>query len=296
MTADVLLAAADELYALPMAEFTSARDARAKAVKKDDPKLSAAIKTLRKPSVAAWALGLLVRRQPDQVEQLLQVGAALRSAQDSLDGEQLRALTRQRRQLTAAVTAQLRGLAADHGQRLTDAVADQVEQTLTAAMLDEDAGRAVRSGLLVTALQPTLLDADTLARSVAVPEALGYLAVPRPAAAPAKPELHVVPDPEPDQTARRQAEERLAEARTTVHQAEVAREAAAERVAQLTARSLELAAAIDELRRQVADREAELERVDDDLVEAEEEADAAAVEHRSATQEYDAAQRAVDRL
>ena len=51
-------------------------------------------------------------------------------------GDELRALTRQRRQLTAAVTTRARGVAADEGVRVTQAVADQVEATLTAAMLD----------------------------------------------------------------------------------------------------------------------------------------------------------------
>ena len=66
---------------------------------------SAAVKALRKPSVAAWVVNLLVRREAEQVEQVLAVGAALREAQEGMDGAELRALTKQRRQLTSAVTA-----------------------------------------------------------------------------------------------------------------------------------------------------------------------------------------------
>ena len=96
-----LLEIADELYALPLAEFTPARDAQAKALK--GTPLAAPVKALRKPSTAAWVVNLLVRHESEQVAQVLQVGAALRAAQANLSGDELRALTRQRRQLTAAV-------------------------------------------------------------------------------------------------------------------------------------------------------------------------------------------------
>ena len=99
-----MLEIADELYALPLERFTPERDARAKAAK-GDKDLVAALKALRKPSLAAWVVNLLVRREADQVEQVLAIGAALREAQEGMDGAELRALTKQRRQLTSAVTS-----------------------------------------------------------------------------------------------------------------------------------------------------------------------------------------------
>ena len=119
---DPLLALADELYGRPMAEFTPTRDALAKE-HKADKEYAARIKALKKPSLAAWVVNLLVRRDPDQVAQVLDVGTALREAQASLDGEELRALTRQRRQLTAAVTTNARRLAREEGVKVTEAVA-----------------------------------------------------------------------------------------------------------------------------------------------------------------------------
>ena len=94
--ADPLLEIADDLYALPLADFTPARDALAKEHKADKA-LAASIKGLRKASVAAWVVNLLVRRDPDQVDQVLAVGEALRDAQDNLDATQLREFTKQRR-------------------------------------------------------------------------------------------------------------------------------------------------------------------------------------------------------
>src|SRR4051812_49957646 len=93
--ADELLEIADELYGLALPAFTPARDARAKELKGSP--LSARVKALRKPSTAAWVVNLLVRRETGQVEQVLTVGQALREAQASMSGEELRALTRQRR-------------------------------------------------------------------------------------------------------------------------------------------------------------------------------------------------------
>src|SRR5262245_28208815 len=167
---DRLLELADELYAAPLADFTPRRDALAKELKAEDKALSDAVKSLKKPSIAAWVVNLLVRREAEQVDQILVVGEGLRAAQASLDGQELRELTRQRRQLTAAVTTIARGHAADAGTKVTAAVAEQVEATLTAAMIDPRAAEAVRSGLLVAALSATGVDEVEVV--VAVPEAL----------------------------------------------------------------------------------------------------------------------------
>ena len=290
-----LLTIADALYAAPLGEFTPARDARAKELKADKA-LAAAVKALRKPSVAAWVVNLLVRREADQVAQVLAVGRALRDAQASLDGEELRALTRQRRQLTAAVTSQARGVAADAGLKVTQAVADQVEATVTASMLDAVAAEAVRSGLLVTALAATGVDAVDVAAAVAVPEALGFTATPREAEPVPRPELHVVPDPEPDERARREAAEALAAAEATVAEATTELTTAHEAVSDLEARGLQLQAELDELRRRLAELESAYEENDDELGEAEDARGEAEAALAAATQVRNAAQAALDKL
>src|SRR5688500_17522813 len=231
---DDLLAIADELYALGLAEFTPARDAKAKELKGTD--LAPRVKALKKPSLAAWVVNLLVRHETEQVEQVLTVGAALREAQASMSGDELRALTKQRRQLTAAVTTRARALAREHGQKVTEAVADQVEATLTAAMVDEDCAAAVRSGLLVGALSATGVDEVELDRAVALPEALGFSAPAREAAEPAKPDLHVVPDPDRDEKARATAQEELDAAEEALAEATEALGSAAAELAELEAR------------------------------------------------------------
>lgn len=182
MTAD-LTSVADELYALPVGEFTAARNERAKQTRAQDAALAKAIGALPRPSLAAWVINVLVRDEPEHVERVLALGDELRQAQELLEARQLRELGGQRRKLTAAVTRQARDNARDHGVEVTEAVATQVEQTLHAAMIDEYAARAVRTGLLIKALPSSGLDELDVSRSVAVPDALGSV----------RARLHVVP-------------------------------------------------------------------------------------------------------
>ncbi|WP_395659719.1 hypothetical protein [Nocardioides sp.] len=289
-----VLSIADELYGLPLPEFTPARDARAKELKGTD--LAGQVKALRKPSTAAWVVNLLVRREAAQVDQVLAVGTALREAQASMSGDELRALTRQRRQLTAAVTTQARRTAREEGTRVTDAVADQVEATLTAAMVDEQCALAVRSGMLVAALATTGLDPADVAGAVAVPEALGFTAPARAAEPPPRPDLKVVPDPEADRKAVEAAEELLAATEADLAEATGTHDEARSAYDELEARGLQLQAEIDELRGRIAELESAAEEVEDDLSEAEDARTEAEDAVREATRARDAAAAALDRL
>lgn len=274
-----LLAAADDLYALGVGEFTAARDALSASLKGEDKKLAAQVKGLRKPTTAAWVVNLFVRREPEQVEQLLALGAALRDAQTSLDGVELRALSRQRRQVTAAMAASARSLAADEGQRLTQSVTDQVEGTFTAALLNEDAATALRSGMLVTAITVSGVDPVDLTAAVALSEAWGFTApareTPPPEEEPARPVLRLVPDPERRTRERRAAKEALVAADRALARAQRAQRAAHRRVDDLQARVLRVRSELEELRRRLAEAETEAEEVEDELAEAEEERDEA---------------------
>lgn len=294
MSADQLLEIADELYALPQDEFTPARDAKAKELKADKA-LAAAVKKLKKPSVAAWVVNLFVRREGEQVEQVIAVGAALREAQEGMDGAELRALTKQRRQLTSAVTQQARTLAKDEGVKVTQAVADQVEATLTAAMVDPACAEAVRSGLLTAALSSTGVDTVDVAGAVAVPEALGFAATPTSGEPSAPPELHVVPGDETERR-REEAETALAAAQETVDETESALAEATQSVEELQARSLQLQSEIDELKRKLSELESSAEETDEELEEAEEAQGEAQAAHAAAVKTRDAAQKTLDKL
>jgi hypothetical protein len=292
-----LLEIADALYALPLEEFTPARDARAKDLKADK-ELAAGVKKLKKPSVAAWVVNHFVRRAAGQVEQIIAVGEALREAQEGMDAAGLRTLTRQRRQLTSAVTQEARSLAREEGVKVTSSVSDQVEGTLTSAMLDPECARAVRSGLLTAALRSTGVDSVDVAGAVAVPEALGFTASPTTAQEPAPPELHVVPGEAEDASSRRreEAERALADAEEQARAAESELAEATGAVEELQARSLQLQSEIDELKRKLAELESAAEDVDEQLEEAEETQREAAEAHARTVRARDAAQMALDEL
>jgi len=269
-----LTTVADELYALTPDVFTSARNERAKEAKAEDKALGNAISKLPKPSTAAWLVNALVRHQSGELEQVLTLGAALRQAQEHLDGAELRELNKQRRQLTAAVTNSARDLARRLGVKVSDAVADQVEETLRAAMTDEGAAQAVRTGQLVQTLSATGVGELDVSSAVALPEAIGM--TPR-AVEQAQPKLRVVEDPQNAQEVADQEARELEEARRAADEAEVAAakstrklEKARKRVANLEARSLQLQGELEEVRRRAGELEHALEGVDDELGMAEE--------------------------
>lgn len=142
---------ATELCGLPPKEFTAARNARAKQT--PDAALAAEVRALKKPLLAAWVVNLFARERADELAEALDLAAQLREAQEDLDAQTMSTLTRQRRALIRALAQQARELAAARGEKLTQATADAVEQTLNAAMFDVEAAAAVASGRLIRPLE-----------------------------------------------------------------------------------------------------------------------------------------------
>ena len=290
---DELTAIADALYAGPADSFTEMRNQAAKGV--GDKELAAQVKKLKKPSVAAWAVNLLVRREHEQINSVLGLAGQLRAAAEALDGEELRALTRQRRQLTTALASSAKALAKDAGVRLTGPVVDQVEGVLTAAMLDPVAAQAVRTGRLVAAFTSTGVSELDVESVVAVPGSIDVQA--RPVAAEAEDDepvaLHVVPDGGAKLAA---AEDTLAEADEHLTAAQRELTEAEGAVEELNARRLQLQGEADELRRRLAAIEDDVDQVDEDLEEAQDTRDDAQVVLREAREAQAAAEEAVARL
>ncbi|MDR6907710.1 hypothetical protein J2X63_003418 [Agromyces sp. 3263] len=153
MPIDALTTEADELYGLVPEEFTSARNARAKAVRADDRELAQRIGELRKPSPAAWIVNRLVREQPDGIDELLDLGQDLREAQSAGDGRALTGIGSERRKLVSGLLHEATRIADDAGRPPSRAVLDEVEQSLIAATVDERAGEALATGRLVRGIQ-----------------------------------------------------------------------------------------------------------------------------------------------
>ena len=78
-----MLDEADDLYGLPLDEFTAARDALAKRLRGEKRREDAdAVKALKRPSVAAGAINLAVREHG--ADDLLAAGEELRTAHGAL--------------------------------------------------------------------------------------------------------------------------------------------------------------------------------------------------------------------
>jgi hypothetical protein len=144
--------AADELYGLTPGEFTRARDARVKEVRKQDREAADAVKALRKPTVAAWALNQLARRRTKDVGRLLKAGDELRAAQEELlgggDRSAFQKAAAKERDLVAELSADAAALASEAGQR-GSSLQEKVAETLHAAALDEDTAEELHAGRLV---------------------------------------------------------------------------------------------------------------------------------------------------
>jgi flagellin-like hook-associated protein FlgL len=165
-----LVTIAVELYALMPDEFTAARNAKAKELAAAGEKeLAKEVRTLPKPSAAAWLVNMLVARRREETDQVLELGAALREAQEELDPRQLKELGRQRHQVLAAVVKEGRSLAGELGHPVSEAIGSEAEQTLRAAMTDADAAAAVASGRLVRSLTASGLEPVELDGAVAGP-------------------------------------------------------------------------------------------------------------------------------
>src|SRR6058998_3424105 len=75
----------DRLYALELGEFTAERDQLARELRSGGEREHAdQVKSLRKPSLAAWTINQLARRERRDVDLLLDAGHRLREAQQRL--------------------------------------------------------------------------------------------------------------------------------------------------------------------------------------------------------------------
>jgi hypothetical protein len=140
-----------QLYESPPEGFVAARTAAVdEARKAGDRDAAKRLAALKKPTVAAWVVNLLALRRPELIEELVELSGALREAQRGLQGDQLRELTAQRRQVISALVTAARRLAQaeEPGIKLP---LGEVEATLSAALAEPDVAAQVRTGRLIRA-------------------------------------------------------------------------------------------------------------------------------------------------
>jgi len=150
---------ADSLYGLPPEQFTAARTQYEKEAKAaGDRDAAARIHAMAKPTVTAWLANQLAREHRNELQPLLELGAALRDATRNLAGDQLRTLSRQQHHLVHALVLQARQLARAADRSVGDDAARGLEETLHAALADEHAATLLLAGRLTDALHSSGFD------------------------------------------------------------------------------------------------------------------------------------------
>lgn len=227
----------DALYALPLEDFTKARNDLASRLKRAHQADAAeTVRTLKKPSTVAWAANHLARVVPDQIASLIEASRRLRETQqkalagDVSADDLATATSAERSAVRLLVTTARREL----GDRATPALLERLSRTLEAASIDDAAQSLLARGRLTVELT-----------------AVGF--------GPLEPVENV--RPRADEVAR------VARERVTALRAAARQLAAEARIAETAARDAEQAASV--LRTEAAQRRSEADKAARDLAEAE---------------------------
>lgn len=133
----------DRLYQLALSDFVSARNALAKESGTD----AAAVRSLQKPSLPAWAVNQLYWRRGDVYDDLIERAQDLRATHDAtLGGKRadLRGASRAHEEAVDAALKATLALLAEDGQPVTEATKQAVATTLRGLPADEPPGRLTR--------------------------------------------------------------------------------------------------------------------------------------------------------
>ena len=268
----------DELFKLPLAEFTDARNALAKRLKQsgraDDANV---VKTLSKPSVSAWTVNQLYWHHRDAFEQLLAAGQRFRKAQRGGKVSDMRGALDARREALAHLSDLSDSLLRDAGHNPTPDMIRRVTTTLEAmsALASFDDGPT--PGRLSQDVDPpgfeslaSFVPAATTApraarqidetRQVRIAAAKVSLQAARKALADARSRVQSLESAQKKAHAEtKEAEKRRREAEERFKKASAAAEAATERSQGIIAEANEATKAVENAKRAVEDASKELE-------------------------------------
>jgi hypothetical protein len=147
------------LYREPPEGFIGRRDALVRELKEaGDDAGAAAVKRLRRPTVAAWALNRLAAEDPEGIAELLASGEALTQAQRNVMGggspTELHDATARRRSLVAELTKRAARILGDAG-RSPEAHLEDLQGMLEAASVEPEAGERLRTGTIERTVRPS---------------------------------------------------------------------------------------------------------------------------------------------
>lgn len=236
------------LYALPLGEFTAARNALAKELKKEDKEAAERVQELAKPPASAWAVNALFQEEEAGMAELLAAGKKARQALQGVltegDPEALRDALREQRKLRDRLLRRAVALLQKAELPAGPAVAERLGTNLESLALSPDAAAIAERGWLDGDLDPPGFE-------VLAGLQLG-------AARPERPPLRPAKEPPPSRTAaespkqaeRDERKEReLARARERLVRAEEKAAAAQEEAARLRHEARQAERAAEEARK-----------------------------------------------
>jgi hypothetical protein len=144
--------ALDRLYHGPLEKFTDARNELAKSLRSDGDTAAADwVKSLKKPTRAAWLVNQLAAKNRKAVKQLLKASAELRDAQDEMlagatDQRKLRESARRERKAIDSLMESAEKIGG--GEGVGQQILARVSETLQAAASDPELGEAIERGRL----------------------------------------------------------------------------------------------------------------------------------------------------
>jgi hypothetical protein len=141
----------DELYALPLEEFTAARNELVRQLQDAGDKGAAEeVRSLRKPTLGAWVVNQLARRHGDELRELMDLRDSLASG----DASALRAASTEQRKQVAALTDHARKILEEAGHPSTPATLESVSKSLLAGGTDAER-ELILGGRLTRELAPS---------------------------------------------------------------------------------------------------------------------------------------------
>lgn len=251
------------LYGLPLGEFTAARNALARQLRKDgDKEGSEEVASLPKPTVSAWAVNHLFTTDSERMEELLASGERARKALHSIlsggDPGALRDAIQETRDLANELRDRAAGAVAEETRKPGPDIVERIATNLQSLAFSPAAEPVIRRGWMDVDLPPPGFEVLAGLQLAALPKRQPAA---RPKPAPAKKPAA----PQVDHEAERKEKEEAA-ARKRWENEQVRRR---ERLAEVQAQREEAAGRADFLRRKAEQAERSAEELRQRLEEAE---------------------------
>lgn len=148
----------DALFALPLPEFTAARNALASRLKKEGRAVEAErVKGMPKPSATAWAVNQLYWRHRKELERLLVIGEKVREAQTARPAD-LRRLLDERRKAVSGLTNRAAEILRDAGHAASQDAKRRIAITLESLAAWGNSQGETQAGRLTSDLAPLGFD------------------------------------------------------------------------------------------------------------------------------------------